>query len=49
MILSMLKIFLIIIGIITVIVCILFCYALCMIQKNEPLHRNDSDDDDNNI
>jgi hypothetical protein len=49
MILSMLKTFLIIIGIITVIVCILFCYALCMIQKNEPLHRNDSDDDDNNI
>ena len=49
MILSMLKTFLIIIGIITVIVCILFCYALCMIQKNEPLHRNDSEDDDNNI
>lgn len=49
MILSMLKAFLIIIGIITVIVCILFCYALCMIQKDESLHRNDSDDDDNNI
>lgn len=45
MILSMLKAFLIIIGAITVIACMIICWALCMIQKDDPFH-DDNDPDD---